>query len=59
MEKDIKDIHNGHIFMKILLLILGIAWIVFSGYIFYYANCKTVVKFYTVTQTPARCLILK
>ena len=45
---------------KVLVLICVAGGIIFlaQGYLFYFADCQIVKTFYTITHTPARCIII-
>ena len=45
---------------KVLVLICVVGGIIFlaQGYLFYFADCQIVKTFYTITHTPARCIII-
>lgn len=57
MKQTLKDLWEIVKILAIPAIVIGL--IIFQGYLFFAADCKTVVKFYSIAQTPARCLITK
>lgn len=45
--------------MKYILITLCLVFLVFTGYLFYFAPCQTVKDFWFMVQTPGRCITIK
>lgn len=52
-----KDI-SVHGWLVVLWLILASVYIVYYGYVFYFASCETVRANWFLVDNPARCITL-
>lgn len=42
--------------LAIFFIVLFLVFFITSGYLFYFSDCETVKRFWTVMQMPGRCL---
>jgi len=36
--------------------LIALSFIIFSGYMFYFADCQTVKEYWYLVETPGRCI---